>query len=154
MAGEPGGSVGFLSAAELRATGPGFTLAECGWQRFGDENLMHALDLDSACALLPGLPGRVDVQGAPGPGAGILGISAGASQVPLPSGQVLLLEFSNLQFELLDFDAAGRSEYAYTLPTSGLSVHTPAYLQAAYLDPAFVGGWRLSNGLIATPCIE
>jgi hypothetical protein len=154
LAGEPGGSVGFLSAGELRASGPGFTLAECGWQRYGDEVPLHGIDLDSACALQPGLAGRVDVAGAPGSGTGVLGIAIDASQVPLVGGQVLLLELAGLQFELLDFDAAGRASYAFTLPASGLSVHTPAYLQAAYLDPLFPGGWRLSNGLIATPCFD
>lgn len=152
--GPPGGAQGFISAGELRASGPGFALPECGWLRYGDDVPLHGIDLDSACALLPGLPGRVDLSGAPGPGTGILGIGIGASQLPLVSGQVLLIDLAGLEIQLLTFDPLGRSQYALTFPQSGLSAQFPAYLQAAYFDPLFPGGWRLSNGLVATPCVE
>jgi glucose/arabinose dehydrogenase len=154
LAGEPGGVTGFVSSAELRASGPGFALPACGWQRYGDDVPLHGVDLDSACALLPGLPGRLDVSGAPGLGAGILGIGGAPGELPLIGGQVLLLDLAGLEVQLLSFDADGRAHYEFDFPSAGLSAQFPAYLQAAFFDPSFPGGWRLSNGLIATPCVE
>lgn len=153
LRGVPGGSGGFASSAELAASGPGFTLPECGWQKYGEDVELHSLELDSACALQPGLPGRIDIRGAPGPGTGILGIGLSPSELPLIGGQVLLMGLAGLEVQLLPFDALGSASFAFDFPDDGLSVQFPAYLQAGYFDAAFPGGWRLSNGLIATPCV-
>jgi glucose/arabinose dehydrogenase len=151
LSGAPGGSTGYVSAAELRGFGPAYDPLACGFAAYGTQHPFNTIDLDSDTPPLLGHPGRISVSAAPPAAPGALVVALGSLNLPLgPS--VLLVNPTGALLLPLFTDAEGRAGLDYLLPGNPLLGGQSLYLQAVCFEPSFPGGLRYSHGLAMTLC--
>ncbi|QDU67779.1 PKD domain protein [Planctomycetes bacterium Pla86] len=151
VAGQPGGSGGFLSVGELEALGPWWDAGKCGFTTYGTEFTWNTLVLDSATPPLLGYPGLITLSGAdPGmPG----GLMVAIAPLSVPIGPFFLLVDPTVSFVspfLTDPD--GELDWIYALPSDVALSGATLFLQSAVKSLLIPGGLRWSHGLEMSIC--
>ncbi|WP_419191913.1 PQQ-dependent sugar dehydrogenase [Engelhardtia mirabilis] len=152
--GIPGGADKFVTAAELRAFGPWFDQAVCGWSAYGDLSNPHLhMSLETQTPPLPGYPILIEVADDEQPEAapGAMLIAAQSASINLGSA-LLLIDPSLANLSPLSFDALGQASWFATIPDDLALVGVSLYLQCGRFAPTYPGGVRFSTALEMGVC--
>jgi len=151
LAGDPAGTVGYISVGELRVFEPALP-DDCGFVTYGlGLPGSNTLTLGSDTPPGPGLPIELHVMGAAGPASGALLLGFGEVSLPLAGG-TLLVDPVGAALIGLSFDAAGTCALVGALPSDTALEGVSVWLQAAAFGQPAPWSTRLSNGLKMTLC--
>ena len=152
VAGAPGGTVGYLSAGELRVYGPALPPG-CGVQPYGQEHGgANQLLLESFTPPGLGLPLQLEVSGIQSAGPGLVGLATAAAELPAFGGTLLIDTAAVLAWLPFEVDAEGRAQLAIPLPDAPQLEGASFHAQAFAIDTAAPSWLTLSGGLLLSPC--